>query len=251
MKAINNFHLIILIIICNVSTILSQSLNFGWGPIFTRTKAVVAVKNGGEDFSNTGYTWNVSYEHFLKNKKLSITANYTQFESCTLMLLEIGGYQDGGGNNISGAGYCGGAKIQRLDLLLNYNVINNKRRFYLKPHVGVGIQKSNAYEDVGIYSTLNPFNGPFYFETEPISSAQYSTLQLTPTAGIKIGWLLWKHFDIGLTYQGVLGFKPYQKMFLKYNYKGEIQPDAEYSANGTGIFFSLGIGYRFAKLIKD
>jgi hypothetical protein len=83
-----------------------------------------------------------------------------------------------------------------------------------------------------------------------MSSAQYNTLQLTPTAGIKLGWVLWKRIDIGFNVQGVLGFKPYQKIFLKYNYKGEIQPDAEYSANGTGVFVSFGIGYRFAKLVK-
>jgi hypothetical protein len=137
MSVLNKYIIIIFLLLIKNLSAFSQALNFAWGPIFTKTNAIVAVKNGGEDFSNTAYTWNISYEHFFKNKKISISSNYTQFESCTLMLLEIGGYQDPFGNNISGTGYCGGAKVHRLDFLLNYNLINNKRKFYFKPNIGI------------------------------------------------------------------------------------------------------------------
>ncbi len=78
----------------------------------------------------------------------------------------------------------------------------------------------------------------------------YNTFQAVPTGGIKIGFVLWKHLDIGIQAQGIYGYKPYQKLTLKYKYKGVEQPDAIYASDGTGIYYTLSVGYRFAKFIK-
>ena len=251
MHSINQFISIsFLILFFNIKSI-SQSVNLGFGPIFTKTNAQSLIVNTKEDFSNTSYIFNFTYEHFLPYKRLSIASTYSEYKGCTYMLFELGGYKDPSGIDVIGTGFCGGTKIHRLDFTMNYNLISMKRRLYLKPSLGLGLQKTKVFDDVEPYNTLRPINGPNYFEIEPYTVTRYNTLQLVPLFGIKTGWLFWKRIEIGLGIQGVLGFKPYQKMQLKYNYKGIPQPTAEYSANGTGVLASLSLGYRFAKLIKD
>ena len=107
-----------------------------------------------------------------------------------------------------------------------------------------------AQEQVEIYSESLPINGPNYFELEPISADPRNTMQIVPSLGLHTGFVFWKRLDIGLSFQGVYGYKPYQKMYFKYQYKGISQPSAEYEATGTGLFVTFGIGYRFAKWIK-
>jgi hypothetical protein len=251
MQSINQFISIsFLILFFNIKSI-SQSVNIGFGPIFTKTNSQSLIVNTKEDFSNTSYIFNFTYEHFLPHKNFSIASTYFEYKGCTYMLFELGGYKDPSGIDVIGKGFCGGTKISRLDFTMNYNLIPKKRKFYLKPSLGIGLQKSKVFDDVEPYNTLIPINGPDYFEVEPYTATKYNTLQLVPLFGIKMGWLFWERIDIGFAIQGFLGFKAYQTMQLKYSYKGVLQPTAEYSANGTGYFWTLSLGYRFAKLIKD
>ena len=231
------------------NSLLSQSLTASFGPIFTKTNANPPVINGKEDFENTDYMFAFSYEHFFKNKKYSLTGSYSKYDGCTFILFEEGGYI-GGGGTILAKGYCGGVDINRYDLGVSYLLTKSNKKIYVKPFLGAALQVTcktgwDYWSDDGL-----PVNGPDYFELEPISGEAKNTTQIVPTVGLRMGFVFWERIDFGLSVQGVYAFKPYQKMALKYHYKGVIQPTAEYESTGTGLFVTLGVGYRFAKLIK-
>ncbi|MDV7401201.1 hypothetical protein RZS08_57825, partial [Arthrospira platensis SPKY1] len=101
--------------------------------------------------------------------------------------------------------------------------------------------------EVEFYSNLFKAEGPEYFELEPIRIEKLNTTQLVPSLGLKTGILLWKQIELGLSVQGVLGFKSYQNMYFKYYYKGVTQETAIFQGKGTGLYTALNIGYRFVK----
>ena len=228
-----------------------QAVTAAYGPIFTKTNSVVPIINEGEkDFSNTaGYAFSVSYEHFFKEKNYSVLGYYTKFDGCTFIFYEEGGVILPDGASIDGNGFCGGVDMTRVDVGMAYHLINKNRKFYFSPFFTGGLQISKM-TGVEIYSDLFKINGPNYFELEPISAEPLNTTQIVPSLGFRTGFVFWKRLDIGLSFQGVYAFKPYQKMYLKYQYKGVVQPTAEYEATGTGLFVTLGVGYRFAKFKK-
>ena len=223
----------------------TQSIHIGYGPIWTKSKAISPIINADEDFQNTAFIKSISYEYFLKNKKISLIGNYSNFCGYTYINFVKGGFLDPWGNSNGAIGFAG-VKIYRLDLLTGYNIMNLKR-YYLKPIGGLGLQVSRE-RGVGLLEI--PVNGPDYIQTEPMIADPYNTFQIVPILGLKTGFILGKYLDIGFQVQGILGYKPYQKLTLKYKYKGVIQPDAIYASDGTGIYYSLSIGYRFAKFIK-
>ncbi len=225
----------------------SQAVMISFGPTYNTTKQIVPIVNGQKGDANTDYMFSISYEHFFAKKPLSLFASFSKFDGYTFIFFEKGGFISYG-NEIGGTGFSG-VNVNRIDAGITYRIINKKRKFYLSPFVATGVQisKKTGFE---IYSELIPINGPNYFELEPISADPRNTTQIVPSLGFRTGFVFWKRLDIGLAFQGVYAFKPYQKMYLKYQYKGIVQPTAEYEATGTGLFVTLGVGYRFAKLIK-
>lgn len=226
----------------------SQAITIAFGPIFTKTNAIQPVVNGKEDFSNTDYCFSMSYEQFFKNKKYSAFATYSKYDGCTFIYFQEGGWIAGGGVSLA-RGFCGGVDLHRFDLGFSYLLTNPDKRFYFRPYLVTGIQSSKK-TGVDFWREGLPIEGPDYFELEPMSAEPQNTVQIVPSMGMHTGFVFWKRLDIGLNIQGVYAFKSYQKMYLKYQYKGEIQPTAEYESTGTGLFVSLGIGYRFAKWIR-
>lgn len=69
--------------------------------------------------------------------------------------------------------------------------------------------------------------------------------QIVPLIGIKTGFTFLQNLDLSLSINCLYGFKSFQKMFFKYTYKGVEQPTAIFEARGTGIYTSIGVGYRF------
>lgn len=230
-----------LIFICNIVS--AQSISIGYGPIFTHTNQKVKMVNSEEDFQNTDYQLVISYEHFLKNSKYSVFGTFSKFDGHTWIKFREGSVIAPDGFPVIGDGFSG-TTLHRFDFGISYNLISEKYMFYLKPLILFGIQKSIP-KDVEIYSELFKVDGPEYFELEPISAEQFNTTQIVPSIGFKTGIVLWKRIELGLTVQGVLGFKSYQNMYFKYSYKGEPQETAVFEAKGTGIYTALSIGYSF------
>jgi len=224
-----------------------QELMMSFGPTFTTTEQIIPIVNGGMGDTNTDYMFSISYEHFFIKKPFSLFASFVRFDGYTFMFFDEGGFISYG-NEIVGIGFSG-VKVNRFDMGINYRLINRKKKFYLSPFIAMGVQISRK-TGVEIYSELTPVNGPNYFELEPISADPRNTTQIVPSLGFRTGFIFWKRLNVGLCFQGVYAYKAYQKMYLKYEYKGVEQPTAEYEATGTGLFVTLGVGYRFAKLIK-
>ena len=40
------------------------------------------------------------------------------------------------------------------------------------------------------------------------------------------------------------GYRPFQKYYFEYSYQGVEQPTAEWHANGTGVFTTIGLGWK-------
>jgi hypothetical protein len=222
-----------------------QTISIGSGPIYTHTNQKVKMVNSEEYFGNTDEQFVLSYEHFLKNSRYSILGSFSKFDGHTWIEFREGSVIAPDGFPVIGDGFSG-TSLHRFDFGIAYNLIPSKYSFYFKPLLLIGIQKS-IRKDVEIYSELFKVDGPEYFELEPISAEQFNTTQIVPSIGIKTGVLLWKRIELGLTVQGVLGFKSFQNMYFKYSYKGVPQETAVFEANGTGIYTALSVGYRLVK----
>ncbi|HRO09099.1 MAG TPA: hypothetical protein PK047_09545 [Saprospiraceae bacterium] len=228
-------------ILCNIAN--TQSISIGYGPIFTHTNQKVKMVNSEEDFQNTDDQLLINYEHFIKNTKFSVLGCYSSFNGHTWIKFREGSVIAPDGFPTIGVGYSG-VKISRFELGTYYSIFS-KKAFYLKPLITIGLQLSTP--DNTEYGAFERQNGPEYFELEPISAKQFNTTQVVPSLGLKTGITLWKHIDLGLTIQGVLGFKSFQNMYFKYTYKGVPQETAVFEAKGTGIYTAFSIGYRFIK----
>ncbi len=240
---------IILCLFLTTNFVIGQSISVSYVQIYAKTDAIVPVINGGNGPDVTLPTIGFSYEQFFKHKKYSLTASYMKFDGCTSIYFERGGWIAGGGIALS-KGFCGGVDIKRFDLGFSYLLTKSNKKFYFKPVIGAGLQLSRTTGwEFGIPGL--PIDGPNYFELEPMSAEPMNTTQIVPSLGFRTGFVFWKRLDIGLGVQGVYAFKPYQKMYLKYQYKGTPQPMAEYESTGTGLFVTLGIGYRFERLIRS
>lgn len=229
-------------------TINGQSFSLSYVQIYAKTKLVVPVVNGWNGPDATDPTVGFSYEHFIKHKKYSLIASYMKFNGCTLIYFEPGGWIAGGGEALAN-GFCDGVKLHRFDLGVSYLLTKKNKKLYFKPFLGTGLQISRT-TGVEFWRDGLPINGPHYFELEPMEAIPMNTSQIVPSLGFRTGYVFWKRLDLSLGVQGVYAFKPYQKMYLKYQYKGVVQPMAEYESTGTGLFVTLGVGYRFARLIQ-
>src|SRR5690606_23488849 len=227
----------------------SQSISLGYGPIYTHTNQKVKMVHSEEDFQNTDDQITIHYEHFIKNSGLSILGSYSTFDGHTWIKFRAGSVIAPDGFPVIGDGFSG-TTLHRFDFGVAYNIIPPKYSFYLKQLLLAGIQKS-IRKDVEIYSEIFEIYGPEYVQSEFVTAEHFNTTQIVPSLGIKTGVVLWKRIELGLTVQGVLGFKSYQNMYFKYSYKGVPQETAVFEAKGTGIYTALSIRYRFVRLSKQ
>ncbi|HMT53923.1 MAG TPA: hypothetical protein PKD16_14125 [Saprospiraceae bacterium] len=223
----------------------AQSISIGFGPVFTHTNQKVKLVNSQEDFQNTDYQFVINYEHFLKNTRYSFFGTFSKFDGYTWIKFREGSVIAPDGFPTLGVGFSG-VNITKFELGGVYNCFDLKKWYFFKPFISLGLQFSNINE-WEFWADLEPIDGPEYVELEPVLIESNKTTQIVPSIGLKTGVVLWNRIELGLTVQGVLGFKSYQNMYFKYSYKGVPQETAVFEANGTGIYTALSIGYRFAK----
>ena len=223
----------------------SQSISVGYGPIYTLTNQRIKMISGRNDFQNTDDQLVLSYEHYLKNNRISFLSLFSYLKGHTWIRFPEGSVIASDGFPILGVGYFG-VNVYRIDLGMAIDLFNDKFSYYLKPFISIGGQLSKK-DGSEFWADLEPINGPDYIELEPISATTSNTTQVVPSIGFKTGFVLWKRIDVGLTFQGVWGFKPYQTMYFKYAYKGVPQETAIFDAKGTGLFCTINIGYLIKK----
>jgi len=237
------FNIVLLVLSCgNIS---AQTISIGGTAIYTLTRQKVKMINSKNDFQNTDDAISISYEHYLNSKQFSFFASYIKFKGYTFIKFREGSVIDISGVSVVGIGYSG-VDVSRYDLGMNYNLISNKRKFYLKPFIALGLQVAKM-NDTQFWDIDRP-NGPEYFQIEDMEVDKLNTTQIVPSLGLKTGFIFWKRLDLGLSIHGIYGFKSYQNMYFHYSYKGNPQKTAVFEATGTGLFCSLNIGFRFVKL---
>lgn len=187
----------------------------------------------------------ITYEHLFKKKKFTLIGSYNYFYASDFYTAEAYLEKDFCNNFVE----CFTTeRLSRFDVMLGYNLLKCKR-YYLRPFAGFGIQCSFLTED-RVYNYRNDvFRGDFqrtsYTEIKP-----YHNTQIVPTAGLKTGFIFWKHLNIGFQFQAMQARKPYQRLSVFYKYQGVQQPNAVFSTDGTGISFQLNMGIKFGKSAK-
>lgn len=239
------FSIVLLIFSCE--NITAQAVSIGGTAIYTLTNQKVKMIDSENDFQNTDDAISLSYEHFINSKPYSFFASYIRFKGYTFIKFREGSVLEYGGVPLIGNGFSG-VNVSRYDIGMNYNLISNKRKFYIKPFIAFGLQVSKSTNFEYWNDDYDKPNGPEYFQTADMEVDKLNTTQIVPSLGIKTGFIFWKRLDLGLSIQGVYGFKSYQNMYFHYSYKGIPQETAVFQATGTGLFCSLNLGFRFVKL---
>jgi hypothetical protein len=194
------------------------------------------------------------YEHQItRNSAFNLVLQHFEYKGSTTMHFKAGGYMantspsnPAGDYAIVGVGF-GGTDVRRYDLGLSYNVLNICKRFFLSPTFMVGLQKvkSNGNE---IYNI--PITGPDYIENRPRWAEIHEGNQVVGTLGTSMGWLFWKRIGLYFDFQYTYAHHPFQSMYFDYKYKGVQQPLGVFKATGTSLLASVGVKYRFHKLIE-
>lgn len=240
-RQIVSFLILLCITIQNGS---AQTLGVGFCAVFTHTRQKVRMINSKDDFQNTAYAFNLSYEQIL-NKKSSLQLSYLSYPGDIWMKFREGSIIRYDNQATLGIGF-NGATVSNITTNYLYNIIPRSSRCYLKPFLGLTYQftKPNNW---GFYD-IEPPHGPDYVQTAPMRTEAFRTFHVLPSLGVNMGFVFWKRLELGLDIQGVYGFKPIQRLYFTYSYKGVPQGTAIFETTGTGIFSTIKVGYRLVKL---
>lgn len=130
-----------------------------------------------------------------------------------------------------------------------YNILNHSK-FFISPYIGLGLQRSkpNAFWFGGnIEMIQGAIPNPDVRLLEDVEGNKFANTQIVPVLGLKFGYAFWGRLELFMHVQQVFAHKTIQELRMIYSYKGIKQPDAITSADGTGRFWALGMGFRFVK----
>lgn len=231
---------ILIVFIVKVYSSIGQTLTIEFGPTYYASKFKSNLNSEiiGQRIANDDYFYKIQYIHRINNKIL-FSSSFSKYPISTFFRF----YKE----NAGGAFGWNGVNVQRLDLSLAYNVFS-KSKFIAQPSIGLGIQKSIS-RDVGIIGNdISEGIKPDNFELlKDIEAFAYSNTQIVPVIGLKFGYAFWGRLELFFDIQQVFGHKIVQELRMSYTYKGVEQPEAISYSDGTGRFYSLGLGYRFVK----
>jgi hypothetical protein len=173
----------------------------------------------------------LKYDQWAMNKKLLIGGFFFRFNGSAGFLVSEPYF---GYGNVS-------TTIYRFGGFAGWNLLASKSRFTMTPFVTLIFQnasiKSPSREIGPIDPLYLPFEGTRF--TEVLGGNQ---IVLGP--GFDVSWNpFWKILiNIKMCYS--FAFKPYQRYIVEYTYNGVPQPDGVWESDGTGMFYSLGLGFR-------
>ena len=76
----------------------------------------------------------------------------------------------------------------------------------------------------------------------PVRLLSFDSFQILPALGVDLDWNFWWRLHFVYSTYYAWGHKPFQKYYFEYTYDGVPQPTAEWHSDGTGWFFSVGLG---------
>ena len=215
-----------------------QVLSLGTGQMFYNSKTIVPVVNQFESRSNDEYhSLNLT---IIEIDRYMIGTAFSTYQ----------GWVDFNANAETWRGFGSSRKrLWRLSPYLGY-IISPDRKFRFIPYIKVIIEKSVITGLNSSKSQVAEIDEPFGYQgsifVEPIKR-----IQLAPGAGLLLHWNTFgRLYLIGNIYY-TYGYRPFQKYYFEYSYQGVEQPTAEWHANGTGVFTSIGIGYKLWNTDQD
>ncbi|MEP6648257.1 MAG: hypothetical protein ABJC12_14300 [Saprospiraceae bacterium] len=230
----------LLIILLNLLPLPSsgQVLSLGYGQMFYNSKTIVPVV----------------YQYDEKDNEIFYSLDLTLFEmgSC-LIGAELSTFKGWVGFTASGETVLGFASSRtslfRLSPYLGY-IIKPNQKFRLIPYFKTILEQSvitglsSGISRVSEIDRPNSYKGTIF--VEPIKR-----FQVSPGVGLMISWNPFgKVYLLGNIYY-TYGYRPFQKYYFEYSYQGVEQPNAEWQANGTGVFTSIGIGFKLWNVDKN
>jgi hypothetical protein len=232
--------IIIQILILSNEGVKGQFVSVGFGPTFLVDKEINKLPKDilGEGIGNDNWAFQLKYGHFL-SKNLLIYFSFSKYP----VLTQFHFYKE----NAGGSSGWSGTGIKRIDVGLFYDVFH-KSKFILHPNLGFGLQRSTPNGFGCICGDIPDGIKPDNFELlKDIDAFSYATTQLVPVVGLKFGYAFWGRLQLFMDIQQVFGFKKVQELRMDYTYKGVQQPQAISYSDGTGRFWSLGLGFNFVK----
>ena len=221
------------IILLNVLLVpcFGQVLSLGIGQMFYNSKTIVPVVNQYESSNNKPYY----------SLDLTIIDN-----NRSLIGVELASYKGWVDFNASAETWEGFGSSRttlfRFSPYLGY-IINPDRKFRFIPYFKVIIEQSFITGLSSGKSIVTEIDEPFGYKgtiyIEPIQRIQFA-----PGVGLMLSWNpIGRLYLLGNIYY-TYGYRPFQKYYFEYSYQGVEQPTAEWHANGTGVFATIGLGWK-------
>jgi hypothetical protein len=216
----------------------AQVLSLGPGQMFYNSKTIVPVVNQYEEKDNRPY---YSFDftlpsigRYLPGLELSMYAGWVDFNAP--------------GETFAGFG-SSRTTLFRISPSLGYRLLPNHKfdcipyfKIVMEQSIFTGLTKGRSV--VAAIEEPGGYTGTIF--VEPIAR-----FQVMPAAGLMLSWNpigpLYLRGNIYYSY----GYRPFQKYFFEYNYQGVDYRTAEWHANGTGVFTSIGLGVRLWKAKGD
>jgi hypothetical protein len=178
----------------------------------------------------------VDYQHFLKKYPFSVLLEYRSMIGFSNFFYDIPQIRN------SYKGYGGSrTHLYRSSVGLSYRLRKKNSRLDIEPYCLISFEKSKSTWDgdsiSAILQTSNflPYQG--VVTVEPIER-----IQILPELGIRTNLrLLWR-FSLNASASYSFGHKAFQKETFVYTFDGVPQPDAVFYSDGSGFFYSVGIG---------
>lgn len=233
----------IFLLCLNIQNIPAQTLGVGFCAVFTHTRQKIRMVHSKDHFENTTYSYTLSYEQILGNKS-SLQLSYIDYPAYIWIRFPEGSVIGNDQQKTLGIGFIG-ARVSKFVTSYSFNIVPHSSKSYFKLLLGLTHQFTKPNE--WVYYDPEPPNGPDYAQTAPMRTEAFKTFQVLPSFGIKTGFVFWKRLELGLDIQGAYDFKPFQRMYFTYSYKGVPQETAVFETTGTGIFSSINLGYRLVK----
>ncbi len=211
-----------------VFTSQSQTIYVGYGTATLLTNQSVRLLNAKNDFSLSDMQRVIGFEY--RHKQMCYLFSLSAFNAGTTMRL----------SSIHKNGFAG-SHVRRVDIGVGYNLFKPHKKLFIKPFVMLGLQTSRRFGDIA--SGYLKVMGPDYFEINATSEG-IDMKQLVPSLGVRMGVKIKKQIQVGLCFQGVYGFKTFQRIFFDYTYKDDpfTERRAVFDTRGTGLYSSLFIG---------
>ncbi len=195
------------------------------------SKTISPILNQDGRFADNRQYIGIKYDHWSMNKRLLIGVFYFKFRGSTGFQV-IEPYFGYGNINTT---------LNRFGAFAGWNLLSSKSNFTISPFATIIFQNAFTTSPSGEVGPIDPIYLP-YQGTRYIEALGGNQIVLGP--GFDIGWNpFWKIF-INIKMHYAFAFKPYQRYIVEYSYNGVQQPDGVWETDGTGMFYSLGLGFR-------